>query len=502
MSERKYVFLHDHQKNLCSKGKPATQNITISLILHKKPTFQDLETISKFAMSHNLGIAEIRCDVVKLKGTPSDLKNAFALSGDILSYEHESEIFHGIRLNDNISVPSELKNIVLTLLGFSNHHVAIPHAHGSKIENETASPQTIYGYTPEQVALGYQFPSGTGKGQYVSIIELGGGYMESSIATYCQNIGVSLPNIIPISIDGATNNPSTPNSADGEVHLDIELVSGIVPEATILVLFAPNTYAGFYDAISHVFNDQTYKSKIISISWAGPELYWSQSAMIAMNSILQKCAESGISIFVSSGDSGSTCNIPDGLQHVLFPGTSPWSICCGGTSLQLNLQNNPPTIISETTWNSNPPTSTEAGGGGVSDYQRVPSYQTNNLIPLPVSADPNHHTGRCIPDLSGCADPAHGFYTIVDGEVFVYGGTSCVSPLMAGLTARINQNLNKTNGVGNINYVIYQAPHNQTCFRDITSGNIGAYSATPSYDLASGWGSIKGIQLQNALINW
>ncbi len=39
-----------------------------------------------------------------------------------------------------------------------------------------------------------------------------------------------------------------PNSADGEVALDIEVVGSIAPGARIAVYFAPNTDRGFLDA--------------------------------------------------------------------------------------------------------------------------------------------------------------------------------------------------------------------------------------------------------------
>lgn len=87
------------------------------------------------------------------------------------------------------------------------------------------------------------------------------------------------------------------------------------------------------------------------------EPHWSSGAMQAMNSVLQKCVQNNINVFVSSGDNGSSDSINDGLAHVDFPGSSPWVISCGGTTLQANLQTNPPTIISETVWNNNPTSS-------------------------------------------------------------------------------------------------------------------------------------------------
>ena len=120
--------------------------------------------------------------------------------------------------------------------------------------------------------------------------------------------------------------------------------------------------------------------------------------MQAMNSVLQKCVQNNINVFVSAGDNGSGDSINDGLAHVDFPGSSPWVVSCGGTTLQANISTNPPTIISETVWDNNP--SSSATGGGMSQYILPPTYQTQNLIPYPISANPGAGKGRCVPDLS------------------------------------------------------------------------------------------------------
>ena len=56
--------------------------------------------------------------------------------------------------------------------------------------------------------------------------------------------------------------------------LDIEVVGAIAPGANIAVYFAPNTDAGFLDAITTAAHDTTNKPSIISISWGGPESSW------------------------------------------------------------------------------------------------------------------------------------------------------------------------------------------------------------------------------------
>jgi len=58
--------------------------------------------------------------------------------------------------------------------------------------------------------------------------------------------------------------------------LDIEVAGAIAPGAKIVVYFAPNTDAGFLDAIAAAIHDTTNKPSVISISWGGPESNWTR----------------------------------------------------------------------------------------------------------------------------------------------------------------------------------------------------------------------------------
>jgi kumamolisin len=79
----------------------------------------------------------------------------------------------------------------------------------------------------------------------------------------------------------------------------------------------------------------------------------------------------------------------------------------------------------------------------------------------------------------------------------VVGGTSAVSPLWAGLVARFNQRL--ATPVGWLNPLLYGPVAGTVAFRDITSGNNGAYAAAPGWDACTGWGSPVGSRLLAAL---
>src|SRR5207253_6006798 len=83
-----------------------------------------------------------------------------------------------------------------------------------------------------------------------------------------------------------------------------------------------------------------------------------------------------------------------------------------------------------------------------------------------------------------------GAFLVLNGQNVQVGGTSWSAPTWAGYCALINQaraNL-AYNPVGLLGPKIYPLLGTGN-FRDITSGNNGAYSAGPGYDLCSGLGA-------------
>jgi kumamolisin len=78
----------------------------------------------------------------------------------------------------------------------------------------------------------------------------------------------------------------------------------------------------------------------------------------------------------------------------------------------------------------------------------------------------------------------------------VIGGTSAVAPLWAGLIAVANAQNKSTAGF--LNPLIYTAKA-VSSFRDITSGDNGAFKAGPGWDACTGLGSPNGAALVKLL---
>lgn len=449
----------------------------------------DLAKVEAFARAHGLVVVETSPArrTVFLSGTAADFAKAFDTT--IEQYEHEGGTYRG--RTGALTVPAELADIVEGVFGIDDRPVARPHfqrcttSPGIGIQPLAASGS----FTPPDLAKLYNFPTGfDGSGQCIAIIELGGGYRAADIKAYFQKLGLNVPNVRTVRVDGGKNQPSNPNGADGEVMLDIEVAAAIAPKAQIAVYFAPNTDKGFLDAITMAIHDTTNKPSVISISWGGPESGWTAQAMTSFDQSFQTAAALGVTVCCAAGDNGSGDGVGDGEAHVDFPASSPFALGCGGTKLTASGN----TISSEVVWNES---ANSATGGGVSNFFPVPTYQ--GATGVPVSVNPGGFKGRGVPDVAGDADPATGYQVRVDGQEFVIGGTSAVAPLWAGLVALMNQKLGHP--VGFLNPLLYGSLVGSGAFRDITIGNNGAYSAKQGWDPCTGWGAPDGVKLLNAL---
>jgi len=449
----------------------------------------DIQAVKQFANQRGLAVVDEhpgRRHVV-LSGTVAQFNNAFGV--DLQEFEHAGGSYRG-RIGA-IHLPDELHNVVTAVLGLDNRPQARPHfrtrpTHGNVQWHASTAASTSF--TPTQLAALYGFPAGTGQGECIAIIELGGGYRTTDLQRYFSGLQVSQPRVLAASVDHGKNSATgSGNGPDGEVMLDIEVAGAIAPGAKIVVYFAPNTDAGFLDAVAAAIHDTTNKPSVISISWGGPESSWTPQAMTAFDQAFQAAATMGITVCVASGDNGSDDGVGDGADHVDFPASSPFALGCGGT----NLQASGTSITQETVWNDGP--GNGATGGGVSSFFALPPYQ-EGLHVTRTHGGTQALAMRGVPDVCGDADPQTGYDVRVDGQNTVIGGTSAVAPLWAGLLARINAT--KAQRAGFINPHLYVNP---TALHDITQGNNGDFAATTGWDACTGLGSPNGQKVADAV---
>jgi kumamolisin len=307
----------------------------------------------------------------------------------------------------------------------------------------------------------------------IAIVELGGGWVQSDMDQFFRGIGQQVPQITDVSVDGTQNTPDPgPNSADGEVALDLEVAAAAYYVAT----GRPATIRVYWaqDIATAVRAATADHCDVCSISWGADEALWGAQAGHDMENAAAAATAAGLVVFAASGDNDSS----DGGStpaNVDLPASAPHVIGCGGTMK---------TPTTETVWNNDPGnTSGHGTGGGYSTlFQPMPPWQ----LGAP------HGGGRMVPDVAANADPNTGYKIILHGVETPIGGTSAVAPLYAGLFAAFGTKL------GFISPELWQ---NHLCFNDITVGDNGAFRALVGPDPCTGLGSPIGTKLASLLLH-
>jgi kumamolisin len=315
--------------------------------------------------------------------------------------------------------------------------------------------------------------------------------------------GHPAPTVTDILLNGATNSGVDPF---GEISQDIQIAGAFAPNAAINVYLTTTDQAGWVAAISRLAHPNAGDAvcSVLSSSYyicdgddaATLSAEGVSTAFVqAVSAAFQDAAIQGVTICIASGDTGTDSKVGDGKAHVQYPGSDPWVLSVGGTTVG-NINGS---SFDEYVWND----SGNATGGGISDYFAVPSYQANAGVPASVN-DANHR-GRGVPDVAGNANPASGYSGMqMGGSTFTGAGTSASAPQWAGLIAVINAAL--ATNVGFVNPALYAL--RGAGFRDIVHGNgpadngvsgVTGYPARAGWDACTGWGSPNGQALLDSL---
>lgn len=319
----------------------------------------------------------------------------------------------------------------------------------------------------------YQWPSGLAGGGVIGIVELGGGWMLSDTRQFFQAEGLPMPSITDVKLNLANTNCSPRDPADGEVALDIQIAGASYAvatgkAATIRVYWTQDIASGVRAAAKDGCD-------VCSISWGSPEGQWPPTGPGSIQDMEQAAADAamdGMVVFAAAGDSDSSDGDPSDPEEIDGPACCPHVIACGGTTK--------PASGEEIVWGSSDPNGDGTGGGFSKIFPQSPWL---NGAP--------HGSGRMIPDMTACGDPATGYNIILYGELNVFGGTSCVGPLFAGLFAGFDRKL------GFVGPTLWR---NQGSFVDIVDGTNGSYRATPGPDPCSGIGRGIGTKLSGLFV--
>jgi len=364
---------------------------------------------------------------------------------------------------------------------------------------------------------------GAGAGETIGIV----GRSRTNFAdfdNFRQKTLTGFPNpteVIPTAFGGVDPGPaltapptgSVSTADQSEATLDILRAGNVAPGAKLLLVVATQAGGGIESDAQYLVQTSPVPAQVMSISFGACESSAGPTGVNFWDTLFQQAAAEGISVFVSSGDSGASgCDqafvTPPASPQANSPNyicSSSYATCVGGTGF--NDAGNPPQYwsssnntnlssalgyIPEGAWNErlNSSSSPEvaASGGGVSSMIATPSWQTGTGVPAARS-------GRYTPDVSfasSCREAYFACFTAGGGSCvtdltgsfkFVgFCGTSAAAPGMAGVAALLDEKLGLPQG--NLNPEIYQmAASMPSAFHDVTVATSGVTNCginTPS----------------------
>jgi hypothetical protein len=332
-----------------------------------------------------------------------------------------------------------------------------------------------------------------------------------------------------------------------EADLDVEWSGAIAPKATIKFVVSASTNSTDGVDLSSLYIVDNNLAPVLSASFGQCEQALGQTENTFFNNLWEQAAAQGITAVISSGDNGpagcdSDSQTTPATQGLAVNGlaSTPFNIAVGGTQFNENgadstywsATNGPDQssalgYIPEVVWNESCAdpnvcgvASLFASSGGASTLYSKPSWQAGLGVPNDGKRD--------LPDVSLDAAAGHDGYllcqdgictTNANGQLInaeLVGGTSAAAPTFAAILALIAQKTNSRQGQAN--FVLYplaaaqnaancsstSPPQSQCIFNDVTVGNNNVpgqtgFSATPGYDLATGWGSVNAA---NLAANW
>jgi kumamolisin len=292
-----------------------------------------------------------------------------------------------------------------------------------------------------------------------------------------------------INVDGA------PSDAEGESTLDVQMVAGLAPSASINVYQTDgnadsDTWTQVNDELQQIMNANTNNASaggVVSISLGIDEADISSDDVRALDSSLQQLTQvEHMTVFVASGDCAAFADESFGDLSVSFPASDPWAVAVGGTDLSVDGQGN---RTNEVAWSEFPNifhcnNSWGTGGGNSSLFPR-PGWQNANGV-----KNSHSRNDRQLPDLSAVSDNLAVYF---QGQWGAVGGTSAAAPIWAAGQALVNEDTIQTLGTFGYSPRFYYAVADKNtgahAYFDVTSGNNLYYHATSSWDYTTGLGT-------------
>jgi subtilase family serine protease len=474
----------------------------------------DAAQVTAWLQAHGMEVAEVTAGrgSVVFSGSAAQVESAFHTQ--IHTYKIGNEVHHANASDPEI--PAAFAGVVGGVVSLHDFRSA-PMNNGARIPVPEFTSGGSYYLAPADFATIYDLTplyqqSINGSGQSVAIVARSNINL-ADVRQFRTSFGLPAndPQII---VNGA--DPGIFSSGEEtEADLDVEWSGAVARNAAIKFVVSKSTSSsdGVYLSAQYIVSHNL--APVMSMSFSLCEAALGSSGNSFINSLWQQAAAQGITVFVSSGDSGAagcdSASASRATQGRAVNGlcSTPYSVCVGGTEFNdtshpslywsrtnaSGTQSSAVSYIPEVAWNESSAGGLWATGGGMSIIYAKPSWQTGSGVPADGKRD--------VPDVSLTSAGHDGYLIYQSGGLYVVGGTSASAPSFAGAMALVVQN--SAARQGNANTAFYSLATRQraggaSVFHDITSGNNSVpgqtgFAATTGYDQATGLGSIDGLVL-------
>jgi len=313
-----------------------------------------------------------------------------------------------------------------------------------------ASTPAVYG--PADLASAYNLDTSLGSGQTVALVDAyDSPTAEADLAAYRAQYGLPACTTAngcfrKVNQAGASSPMPAPNSGwAAEIALDVDMVSAVCPQCSILLVEANSSYTS--DLGAAVDTAVALGAKFVSNSYGGGD----------SGGQAYHFDHPGVVITASTGDSG---------YGVSFPASAPTVTAVGGTRLIRSASTRGWT---ESAWSG--------AGSGCSSVFAKPAIQ--NLVSTGCAS-------RAVADVSAVADPGTGVAVYHSGGWGVYGGTSASSPIVSAVYALAG-------APGASDYPNTYPYQHSDSLNDVTTGYNGSCGSTALCTSRAGWDGPTGL---------
>ena len=307
---------------------------------------EDVDAVTSWLKSEGFTVVAVNPQAIVFSGTAAQVRNAFRTEIHNLDVRGEKHIAN---MSDP-RIPAALAPAVVgvvSLNDFKPRPLNRPHAEyspgGGFFPVVPADLATIYNLNPVFTAT----TAITGLGQTIVVVEDSDLYASTDWYSFRNTFGLTsnfpsgaLQTVHPAPATGAYDcfDPGVVPGSEPEAIIDAEWASAAAPNVSIEVATCADTTTNFggFIALENLLNGAAAPPAIVSISYGSPESALGAAFNAYVTSLYEQGASEGVSIFVSSGDSGAAGSDQDetaathGISVSGFAST-PYNVAVGGT---------------------------------------------------------------------------------------------------------------------------------------------------------------------------